>query len=31
MRETATREELAPASGHLVQTASGGMFVQEKA
>jgi pimeloyl-ACP methyl ester carboxylesterase len=30
MRETATREELAPASGHLVQTASGAVFVQEK-
>jgi pimeloyl-ACP methyl ester carboxylesterase len=30
VRETATREELAPASGHLVQTRSGGVFVQEK-
>ena len=30
MRETATREELAPASGHLVQTVSGRVFVQEK-
>jgi pimeloyl-ACP methyl ester carboxylesterase len=30
MRETATREDLAPASGHLVQTSSGGVFVQEK-
>ena len=30
MRETATREELAPASGHVVQTSSGGVFLQEK-
>ncbi len=30
MRETATREEFAPAGGHLVQTTSGGVFVQEK-
>jgi pimeloyl-ACP methyl ester carboxylesterase len=30
LRETATREELAPASGRLVQTSSGSMFLQEK-
>jgi pimeloyl-ACP methyl ester carboxylesterase len=29
-RETATREALAPASGRLVQTGSGAVFVQEK-
>ena len=29
-RETAAREELAPAAGRLVQTSSGGVFVQEK-
>ena len=30
VRETATREALAPASGRLVPTSSGGVFVQEK-
>lgn len=30
MRETGTRTELAPPSGHLVPTRSGGVFVQEK-
>src|SRR5882762_4020423 len=30
LRETASREELAPAAGRLVQTRSGGVFVQEK-
>jgi pimeloyl-ACP methyl ester carboxylesterase len=30
MRETDTRAELAPPSGHLVSTSSGGVFVQEK-
>jgi pimeloyl-ACP methyl ester carboxylesterase len=30
LRETATREELAPLSGRLVQTSSGGVFLQEK-
>jgi pimeloyl-ACP methyl ester carboxylesterase len=30
LRETASREELAPAAGRLVQTSSGGVFVQEK-
>jgi pimeloyl-ACP methyl ester carboxylesterase len=30
IRETHTRAELAPSSGHLVPTGSGGMFVQEK-
>jgi len=29
-RETATREALAPPNGRLVQTSSGGVFVQEK-
>ena len=29
-RETATREALAPAAGRLVQTSSGGVFIQEK-
>lgn len=29
-RETASREELAPPAGRLVQTRSGGVFVQEK-
>src|SRR5690349_19782402 len=29
-RETATRDELAPASGRLIQTNSGRIFVQEK-
>ena len=29
-RETATREALAPPSGRLVQTSSGGVFIQEK-
>ncbi len=29
-RETATREELAPATGRLVPTRSGGVFLQEK-
>ena len=30
LRETATREALAPTSGRLVPTSSGGVFVQEK-
>lgn len=30
LRETATREELAPSSGRLIQTSSGGVFIQEK-
>lgn len=30
VRETGTRSELAPPSGHLVQTASGAVFIQEK-
>ena len=30
IRETGTRAELAPRSGHLVPTRSGGVFVQEK-
>ena len=30
IRETHTRAELAPSSGHLVSTSSGGVFVQEK-
>ncbi len=30
MRETGTRAELAPPTGHLVPTGSGGVFVQEK-
>jgi pimeloyl-ACP methyl ester carboxylesterase len=30
MRETGSRAELAPPSGHLVPTSSGGVFVQEK-
>jgi pimeloyl-ACP methyl ester carboxylesterase len=30
LRETGTRTELAPPTGHLVQTASGGVFIQEK-
>ena len=30
IRETHTRAELAPPSGHLVPTSSGGVFVQEK-
>jgi pimeloyl-ACP methyl ester carboxylesterase len=30
LRETADRATLAPAAGHLVKTASGGVFVQEK-
>jgi pimeloyl-ACP methyl ester carboxylesterase len=30
VRETASRDELAPSSGHLVPTGSGGVFVQEK-
>ena len=30
LRETATRAELAPATGQLVPTSSGGVFVQEK-
>ena len=30
LRETADRAALAPSSGHLVKTASGGVFVQEK-
>jgi len=30
IRETGAREQLAPASGRLVQTSSGGVFVQEK-
>jgi pimeloyl-ACP methyl ester carboxylesterase len=30
LRETASREELAPAAGRLVQTSSGSVFVQEK-
>ena len=30
IRETGTRAELAPTSGHLVPTRSGGVFVQEK-
>ena len=30
IRETGTRAELAPPSGHLVPTRSGGVFVQEK-
>ena len=30
VRETGLREELAPSSGHLVPTRSGGVFVQEK-
>src|SRR5512144_3451173 len=29
-RETATREALAPSGGRLVQTPSGGVFIQEK-
>ena len=29
-RETGARSELAPSTGHLVSTGSGGMFVQEK-
>jgi len=30
LRETAAREELAPSSGRLIQTSSGGVFIQEK-
>lgn len=30
VRETGTRRELAPPTGHLVQTASGAVFIQEK-
>jgi pimeloyl-ACP methyl ester carboxylesterase len=30
LRETGTRTELAPPTGHLVQTASGAVFIQEK-
>jgi pimeloyl-ACP methyl ester carboxylesterase len=30
VRETASRDELAPSSGHLVPTGTGGVFVQEK-
>ena len=30
LRETGTRTELAPPTGHLVQTAYGGVFIQEK-
>jgi pimeloyl-ACP methyl ester carboxylesterase len=30
LRETGTRTELAPPTGHLMQTASGGVFIQEK-
>jgi pimeloyl-ACP methyl ester carboxylesterase len=30
MRETVTRTELAPSTGHLVSTSSGGVFIQEK-
>jgi len=30
VRETGTRSELAPPTGHLVQTASGAVFLQEK-
>ena len=30
IRETGTRNELAPRTGHLVPTRSGGVFVQEK-
>jgi len=30
IRETATRQQLAPRTGHLVPTRSGGVFVQEK-
>jgi pimeloyl-ACP methyl ester carboxylesterase len=30
IRETGTRTELAPSTGHLVPTGSGGVFVQEK-
>jgi len=30
LRETATREALAPSSGRLVQTSSGGVFIQER-
>ena len=30
IRETGTRTELAPRTGHLVPTRSGGVFVQEK-